>query len=241
MRPGEPGASATPWAAVGGKPAGRKMIQPHAVFHSSARPTDWPSGGRPRHHGYTGKRGYHPLLAIAAGTGDVLMSNWEPAARGPCQHRRDAPHTSVREIGARVRYGGCSVATPPRRQRLPSITPPVPLLGMDVRFSITIRQAFAWRNLIEADIHPRRATTAYPISRCRRRRCGGDHLAPPSGQPDRTGRLIVRRVAAPGVGALRRLQLSRLHQHVRAGGDGLELEADHRRHSRGGENALLET
>ena len=26
-----------------------------------------------RHHGYTGKRGYHPLLAIAAGTGDVLL------------------------------------------------------------------------------------------------------------------------------------------------------------------------
>ena len=27
-----------------------------------------------RHHGYTGARGYHPLLAVAAGTGDVLMS-----------------------------------------------------------------------------------------------------------------------------------------------------------------------
>ena len=27
-----------------------------------------------RHHGYTGQRGYHPLLAIAAGTGEVLMS-----------------------------------------------------------------------------------------------------------------------------------------------------------------------
>ena len=26
-----------------------------------------------RHHGYTGARGYHPLLAIAAGTGDVLL------------------------------------------------------------------------------------------------------------------------------------------------------------------------
>ena len=26
-----------------------------------------------RDHGYTGERGYHPLLAIAAGTGDVLM------------------------------------------------------------------------------------------------------------------------------------------------------------------------
>ena len=27
-----------------------------------------------RHHGYTGQRGNHPLLVIAAGTGDVLMS-----------------------------------------------------------------------------------------------------------------------------------------------------------------------
>ena len=36
-----------------------------------------------RHHGYTGARGYHPLLAIAAGTGEVLI----PAARGPGQHR----------------------------------------------------------------------------------------------------------------------------------------------------------
>ena len=27
-----------------------------------------------RHHGYTGARGYHPLLAVAAGAGDVLMS-----------------------------------------------------------------------------------------------------------------------------------------------------------------------
>ena len=27
-----------------------------------------------RRHGYTGQRGYHPLLAVAAGTGDVLMA-----------------------------------------------------------------------------------------------------------------------------------------------------------------------
>ena len=27
-----------------------------------------------RHHGYTGQRGYHPLLAVAAGTGEVLMA-----------------------------------------------------------------------------------------------------------------------------------------------------------------------
>ena len=37
-----------------------------------------------RHHGYTGKRSYHPLLAIAAGTGDVLMSRLR---EGPGQHR----------------------------------------------------------------------------------------------------------------------------------------------------------
>ena len=36
-----------------------------------------------RHPGYTGARGYHPLLAVAAGTGDVLMA----AARGPREHR----------------------------------------------------------------------------------------------------------------------------------------------------------
>ena len=35
-----------------------------------------------RHHGYTGKRGYHPLLAVAAGTGDV--TDGPPARRaGP--------------------------------------------------------------------------------------------------------------------------------------------------------------
>jgi len=34
-----------------------------------------------RHHGYSGQRGYHPLLAVAAGTGDVLMAV-APSARG---------------------------------------------------------------------------------------------------------------------------------------------------------------
>ena len=42
-------------------------------------------------HGYTGKRGYHPLLAVAAGTGDVLMCRLR---EGRCQHRSMAPPTS---------------------------------------------------------------------------------------------------------------------------------------------------
>ena len=37
-----------------------------------------------RHHGYTGAPGYHPLVAIAAGTGEVLMSRLRD---GPGQHR----------------------------------------------------------------------------------------------------------------------------------------------------------
>ena len=42
-----------------------------------------------RHHGYTGKRGYHPLLAIAAGTGDVLMSRLRTGQHRP--RRRPLP------------------------------------------------------------------------------------------------------------------------------------------------------
>ena len=49
---------------------------------------------------YTGKRGYHPLLAVAAGTGDADG----PAARGPGQHRPGRRPLCVK-LG-RVRYGG---------------------------------------------------------------------------------------------------------------------------------------
>ncbi len=57
-----------------------------------------------RHHGYTGKRGYHPLLAIAAGTGDVLM----PRLReGRANTARGAAHF-LRETVGRVRYAGAT-------------------------------------------------------------------------------------------------------------------------------------
>ena len=42
-----------------------------------------------RHHGYTGARGYHPLLAIAAGTGEVLMSRLR---EGRAKTARSAAH-----------------------------------------------------------------------------------------------------------------------------------------------------
>ena len=54
-----------------------------------------------RHHGYTGKRGYHPLLAVAPGTGDVLMSRLR---EGRANTARGAAHF-LRETVSRVRYG----------------------------------------------------------------------------------------------------------------------------------------
>ena len=60
-----------------------------------------------RHHGYTGKRGYHPLLAIAAGTGDVLMCRLR---EGRANTARGAAHF-LRETVGRVRYGGAQRAT----------------------------------------------------------------------------------------------------------------------------------
>ena len=61
-----------------------------------------------RHHGYTGKRGYHPLLAVAAGTGDVLMAR----LREGLHHLRDL----------RTGQGG---RTPPRLYRQAGLSPAV--------------------------------------------------------------------------------------------------------------------
>ena len=44
-----------------------------------------------RRHGYSGQRGYHPLLAIAAGTGDVLMSRLREGRANTASRRRSLP------------------------------------------------------------------------------------------------------------------------------------------------------
>ena len=57
-----------------------------------------------RHPGYTRARGYHPLLAVAAGTGDVLMARLR---EGRANTARGAAHF-LRETVARVRAAGAS-------------------------------------------------------------------------------------------------------------------------------------
>ena len=100
-----------------------------------------------RHQGYTGQRGYHPLLAVAAGTGDVLMSRLR---EGRANTARGAAHF-LRETLGRVRYGG---ATGQLTVRADSgfYTHDIVAVCRDkgVRFSITVRQHQGLRNTIEA-------------------------------------------------------------------------------------------
>ena len=72
-----------------------------------------------RHHGYTGKRGYHPLLAVAAGTGDVLMSRLR---EGRANTVRGAAHF-LRETVGRVRYQGGPTAASMQGFPMPSSRP----------------------------------------------------------------------------------------------------------------------
>ena len=57
-----------------------------------------------RHHGYTSQRGYHPLLATAASSGDVLMARLR---EGRANTARGAAHF-LRETLGRVRSAGAT-------------------------------------------------------------------------------------------------------------------------------------
>ena len=57
-----------------------------------------------RQHGYTGQRGYHPLLAVAEGTGEVLMARLR---KGRANTARGAANF-LRETVSRVRYAGAT-------------------------------------------------------------------------------------------------------------------------------------
>ena len=100
-----------------------------------------------RHHGYTGVRGYHPLLAVAAGSGDVLMARLR---EGRAHTARGAAHF-LRETIGRVRAAGASGQLTMRADSgfyAHAVVAVCRKLG--VRFSITIRQQPSMRRLIEA-------------------------------------------------------------------------------------------
>ena len=111
-----------------------------------------------RHYGYTGQRGYHPLLAVAAGTGDVLMARLRRAAPTPCE----APPTSCGR-----RWAGCATPGPKVNSRCGPTAASTP--------TPSSRSAASWMSAfpspsastpacaISSRTYPRRTGRPYPI------------------------------------------------------------------------------
>ena len=98
-------------------------------------------------HNYAGQRGYHPLLAVATITGDVLMCRLR---QGRANTARGAAHF-LRETVGRVRYAGASGQLTVRADSGFYTHAMVAICRkLDVRFSITVRQHPQLRNIIEA-------------------------------------------------------------------------------------------
>ena len=179
-------------------------------------------------HNYAGQRGYHPLLAIAAGTGDVLMARLR---KGRANTARGAAHF-LRETVGRVRYAG---ATGQLTVRADSgfynhdIVAVCRKLG--VRFSITIRQRQSVRNTIEAI--PEADWTPIPYWMEGAADVAETTYTPFQSEPDALRvRLIVRRVKPTPGSQLAIFTTYSYHAFITdRDGDTLDLEADHRRHA----------
>jgi hypothetical protein len=177
---------------------------------------------------YNHVRGYHPLLAIAAGTGDVLMARLRG---GNATSGRSAGHF-LRETIGRVRSAGASGQLTVRADSGFYAHAVVAVCrARGVRFSITLRQHRSVRRAIEAI--PDDAWTPIPYWLE-----GGADVAETTYTPftDHPGavpvRLIVRRVRPTPGSQLALLTLYDYHAFITdREGETLSLEADHRRHA----------
>ena len=180
------------------------------------------------HHTYTHVRGYHPLLAVAAGTGDVLMARLR---EGRANTARGAAHF-LRETITRVRQAGASGQLTVRADSgFYAHAVVAACRARKVRFSITIRQHASIRRLIEAISDEAWTPIPYWIE-------GGADVAETTYVPfaDQKGavpvRLIVRRVKPTPGSQLALLTLYDYHAFITdRDGETVSLEADHRRHA----------
>ena len=177
-----------------------------------------------RDHGYTGKRGYHPLLAVAAGTGDVLMARLR---EGRANTARGAAHF-LRETVGRVRYAGARGQLTVRADSgFYTHAIVAACRRMDVRYSITIRQSASLRNLIEAI--PEQDWTPIPYWMDGAADVAETSYTPFQSKPDAAPvRLIVRRVKPTPGSQLALFATYSYHGFINREGETLELEADHR-------------
>ena len=212
------------WSAGGGPGDGPLTID----LDSTICETYGPAKEGARRHGYTGQRGYHPLLAVAAGTGDVLMSRLRA---GRANTVRGAAHF-LRETVGRVRYAG---ATGQLTVRADSGFYAHALVAvcraMEVRFSITIRQHVRLRDIIEAI--PETDWTPIPYWMDGAAAVAETTYTPFQSEPDAAPvRLIVRRVKPTPGSQLALFATYSYHGFITdRDGETLELEADHRRHA----------
>ena len=170
-----------------------------------------------RHHGYTGARGYHPLLSR-------LREGRANTARG-------AAHF-LRETVGRVRYGGARGQLTVRADSgFYAHTVVAACREMDVRFSITIRQRASLRDLIEAI--PEEDWTPIPYWMDGAADVAETTYTPFQTKPDAPpARLIVRRVKPTPGSQLALFARYSYHAFITdRDGETLELEADHRRHA----------
>ena len=159
-----------------------------------------------RHHGYTGARGYHPLLAVAA--------------------------HFLRETVSRVRYGGARGQLTVRADSGFYTHALVAVCRrMDARFSITIRQRASLRDLIEAI--PEEDWTPIPYWMDGAADVAETTYTPFQTEADAAPvRLIVRRVKLTPGSQLALFATYSYHGFITdRDGETLELEADHRRHA----------
>ena len=179
-------------------------------------------------HNYAGQRGYHPLLAVAAVTGEVLMCRLR---QGRANTARGAAHF-LRETVGRVRYAG---AAGPLTVRADSGFYTHAMVAicrkLDVRFSITVRQHPQLRNIIEA--LPETEWTPIPYWMEGAADVAETTYVPFESKPDAAPvRLIVRRVRPTPGSQLALFATYSYHAFITdRDGDTLDLEADHRRHA----------
>ena len=179
-------------------------------------------------HNYAGQRGYHPLFAVAAGTGDVLMARLR---QGRANTARGAANF-LRETISRVRHAG---ATGPLTIRSDSGFYNHDIVKvcrkMKVRYSITVRQHPSLRNLIEAI--PEAEWEPIPYWMEGAADVAETEYTPFQNEPDAVPvRLIVRRVKPTPGSQLALLADYSYHAFITdRHGDTLALEADHRRHA----------
>ena len=181
-----------------------------------------------RHHGYTGQRGYHPLLAVAAGTGEVLLARLR---EGRANKARGAARF-LRETVGRVRYAGATGRlTVGADSGFYTHAVPAVCRKMKVRFSITVRQRRSLRNLIEAI--PEDAWRPIPYWMEGAADVAEINYTPFRSQPGPAPvRLIVRRVKPTPGSQLALFANYSYHAFITdRDGETLELEADHRRHA----------